>query len=229
MSYNAPIDNPYNPDSNDEIIEQLPLDEIIRRAIQAELLKARVMLPAKIIKKNSSQNVDIQPLYKTRYIDGAVVDLPPIQHVPVSMIMGSDYSIKIPISIGDLGYVIFSDRDLDSYLASNGEILEPNSSRIHNYADAIFIPGLVPFSMEVQDATTDLVITNGKAKFKIQKAGKFAATNGTDELKTLAKTLSTDTTNTMLGSMKLNAFSDYNTISSAVDTIKGKIEGLKGV
>ena len=238
MSYNAPIDNPYNPDSNDTFIEHLPLDEVIIRAIKAELKKSRVMIPAKVIKKNSSQNVDVQPLFKTRYIDGEVKDLPPIQHVPVSMIMGVDYSIKVPVAVGDIGYLIFCDRDLDSFLAGSGEILEPNSSRAHDYADAVFSPGLVPFGMELKDETDDLVITNGKGVFKVKKAGKFVATNGANELldllvqvseqlKELAHTLSIDTTNTIYGPTKLNSFSTYDTISTAVDTIKGKLTTLK--
>lgn len=239
MSYNAPNDNPYNPDFADSVQEELPLDEVILRAIQSEIMKARVMMPAKIIKINSPQNVDIQPLFKTRYIDGEIKDLAPIQHVPVSMIMGAGYSIQVPLAVGDIGYAIFADRSMDAFLASNGEIVDPASARSHSMADAIFCPGLYPFASQLTDTSDDIIVTNGKGVFKVKKAGKFTASNGTDELmdllvkvsdqlKILAKTLSTDTTNTIFGPMKLNAFSDYQTISEAVDDIKSKLTNLKG-
>lgn len=239
MTYNGPIDNPYNPDNEDHVQENLPLDEVFRLAIQSEIMKIRVNLPCKIIKVNSAQNVDIQPLFKTRYIDGEVVDYPPIQQVPVSFPMGKDWSIKVPIAVGDYGYASFCDRDLDSFLAGSGEISEPATSRSHNISDAIFTPGLVPFSQQVKDTTTDLVVTNGKGVFRVQKSGKFIATNGTNELmdllvkiseqlKLLSETLSTDTTNTIFGPMKLNAFATYNSISSEVNSIKNKLTTIKG-
>jgi hypothetical protein len=239
MSYDAPIDNPYNQNSNDNTQETLPLDEVLRRAIQAELMKARVMIPVKVIKINACQNVDIQPLLKTRYIDGEVKDMPPIQQVPISMSAGLDYSIKLPVDVGDFGYAMFSDRSLDNYLAGNGEIVDPSSARNHNISDAVFVPGLVPFAKQLTDLSTDLIITNGKAVFKIQKAGKYVITNGTNELmdilsqiseqlKTLSGTISTDTVNTIFGPTPLNAALTYATIKTTVETLKTKLDTLKG-
>jgi hypothetical protein len=185
------------------------------------------MIPAKVIKINSVQNVDIQPLYKTRYIDGQVVNLPAIQQVPVSMIMGADYSIKVPVAVGDLGYALFCDRDLDAYLASNGEILEPQTSRCHNFSDAIFVPGLVPFSQEIKDETTDLVIRNGKGVFRVKKAGRFIATNGTNELldlcSKLLQCLLDAKTLTALGPEPFwqETLLQLNDIKQRIDTLKG--------
>lgn len=239
MTYNGPKDNPFNSESNDSVFEDLPLSEVILQAIQGEIRKARVMLPAQVIAVNSPQNVNVQPLYKIRYIDGQVIDMPPIQQVPVSMIAGSDYSIKLPIAVEDIGYLIFCDRDLDSFLAGTGQIAEPASSRIHNLSDALFVPGMLPASMQLKDATTDLVITNGKGVFKVQKAGKFIGTNGTNEmmdllvkitnqLEILADTLSKDTVNSIYGTSPLNSFTDYANIKSQVDALKAQLTTLKG-
>lgn len=48
----------------------------------------------------------------------------------------------------------------------------------------------------------------------------------TEKVSTLADTLSSDTTNTMLGPMKLNHFSAYATLKTQVDAIKTKLEGI---
>jgi hypothetical protein len=238
-TYNAPIENPYNPNFIDITQDNIPLDEIILRAIQTQLMKARVMLPAQVIAINSVQNVNVQPLLKTRYIDGQIKNLPPIQQVPVSMLMGSDYSIKLPIAVNDIGYVIFCDRSLDNYLAGTGQIVDPQASRAHDYADAVFVPGLVPFAKQLTDKTTDLVVTNGKAIFKFQKAGTFIATNSTNELmdllvqitnqlEFLAQTLSNDTVNTIYGLSPLNSLATYANIKTTVDGLKARLTTLKG-
>jgi hypothetical protein len=232
-------DNPYNPNSNDDTLANLPLDEIIRRAIRAEISRTRVMMPCKIIKINGPQNVDIQPLFKTRFIDGQLKDLPAIQQVPVSMIMGSDYFMKVPLKVGDLGYSLFCDRSIDSWVASNGEIVDPNDNRCHNISDAIFIPALVPFPMQSKDKTEDIAIGNGKSVLRIQKPGTFMFTNGTNELmdilvkvtnqlKILSDTLAKDDVNTIFGLSPLNSRFIYADIETEVETLLGKLTTLKG-
>jgi len=51
-------------------------------------------------------------------------------------------------------------------------------------------------------------------------------TDITKQLKTLADTLSNDTTNTIFGPMKLNSFATYTTIKSNVQALITKLEGL---
>lgn len=239
MAYENPVDSPFNPNVLDQDQETLPLDEVIRRAIQAALLRARVMLPAKIVKVHGNQRIDVQPTLKTRYRDGTVVDLPVIQQVPVNMPVGNGWSIKLPIAVGDAGMLIFSDRSLSAWKASNGATVDPQDSRQHDYADPVFVPGLVPFSQQTQDATTDMVLTNGKAVFRVQKAGTFQAKNQQNELmdllvqittqcQSLSNTLSSDTVNTIFGPTKLNAFSTYQNIATQLQQLLDKLTTLKG-
>lgn len=239
MTYNEQFDLPYDPNSQAKQSGNLPLDEVIRRAILQATLKMRVCMPCSIVKVSGNQKVDIQPLLQARYTDGTVVNLSVIQNVPVSMPMGKDYSIKLPIAVGDTGYCIFSDRSLDAWLAGSGNIVDPEDSRQHDLSDPIFVPGLVPFANQTTDSTTDMVLTNGKAQAKIQKPGTFVFTNAqnelvdllskiTEKLHLLSDKLSTDTVNTMLGPEQLNAFAFYAQLATDVETLKGKLDTLKG-
>src|ERR1700744_3835201 len=101
MIYNDPPVNDFDPDSEDFETQTLPLDEIMRLAVQDGLQKMRVWFPAQITKISANQTVDIQPLFVIRYKTGKTANMPVIHNVPVSMPMGSDFSIKLPIAVGD--------------------------------------------------------------------------------------------------------------------------------
>lgn len=238
--YLDPPVNPYDSNIQDYEPQTLPWDEIIRRAVKAGALSLRVCLPCEVIKVSGNQKVDVQPTLQVRYIDQDFgTNMPAIQNVPVSMPMGADYSIKLPVAAGDTGHLVFADRSLDAWLAGGGEIVDPQDSRQHDISDAIFVPGLVPFSNQTTDETTDLVVTNGKGILKVQKAGTLIFTNGENELmdlltqitqqaQTLSETLSKDTVNTIFGPQMLNAFEQYAEIADMLQQLLNKLDTLKG-
>lgn len=53
--------------------------------------------------------------------------------------------LALPVAVGDTGLLIFSDRSLDVWLATGG-IVDPGDDRRHALSDAVFVPGLRPFS-----------------------------------------------------------------------------------
>ncbi len=158
------------------------------------------------------------------------------------MPVGQNYSIKVPVAVGDTGYLIFSDRNLDAWLAGSGDSVDPQDSRQHDLSDAIFVPGLVPYSNQTTDDTTDIVITNGKAKARIQAAGTYTFANQTNELmdvmdKILANIdnlytiLTTETyTLTILGPQPFIASTQtlLTNAQTAFEALKTKWETLKG-
>jgi hypothetical protein len=239
MTWNYPTLDPYDPNSQDYTPETLPLDQVIKNAIEAAFVEKHVWMPAQVVNVIGNQKVDIQILLKSRYYDGTVVTLPPIQSVMVAMPMGADYSIKLPVAVGDTGIALFCDRSLDVWSVQGG-LVDPQDARNHDISDAIFIPGLYPFNQQTQDNTTDLVVTNGNAQLKVQKAGTFIAKNNqnelmdllvqiTDQAQLLSATLSTDTVNTLMGPQQLNAFLQYQQIENTLQTLLAKLTTLKGV
>jgi hypothetical protein len=198
MNFRDELVNPYDPNSQDLQPETLTLDELIKQAIDAHLIKVRVMLPASITQVLGEQKVNVQPLLQERFMDNTVEDLPIIQNVMVSMPMGANYYIKLPIAVGDTGWLCFCDRSLDNWSTGNGASTDPQDSRTHDIGDPIFIPGLVPFANQSQDGTKDLVIKYGPGQFRMDGNGGFLVKNGSQELINnlinLVNTLSTAST-----------------------------------
>lgn len=225
MSFQQTFPNPYDQTTPDLQPETIPLDEIIRQAMVAHTLKLRVCLPAKITQVIGNQQVAVQPLLRARYTDQTVVNMPVIQNVPVSMAIGQNYSIKLPIAVGDSGYLIFSDRSLDSWLHSSGGIIDPQDSRQHFIQDAIFVPGLVTFPNQTQDTTTDLVITNGKAVFKELAAGKFKIANDSTTLNTLLQNLISNITDLVnqTALIAVPAFGSPPTNAAAISAVANEL------
>lgn len=173
-------DPPYNPfDSNtpDLSPETKTQDQIIRMAIASAMMRMRVHLPAVITSVKGNQKVNVQPLIKSRYIDNSVRSLPEIQNVQVSMPMGKNYSIKLPIEVGDTGSLLFSDRSLDIWKTGDGGEIDPQDSRTHDISDPIFIPGLVPFANQTTDESKDLVLTASDAQLRLNPKGGFKLQN----------------------------------------------------
>lgn len=237
MSDQVPLyDNPYDPATPDLQPETPAHNTVLVEAIRAMLQTTRVCLPCQVMKVSGNQKVDIQPLLKQRYKDGTLVTLPQIQNVMVMMPMGANYSIKLPVAVGDTGIAIFCDRSLDNW-SVNGGTVDPEDIRIHDLSDPIFIPGLVPFSQQTQDGTTDLVITYQSAIIKISSNGHVLIQNPNGQIE-LKDTGEIDITNSNNKNVNLYSSSgsspfvlgdvlqtyedalltDMNTFATAVDT-----------
>ena len=91
----------------------------------------------------------------------------------------------------------------------------------HDLADAIFIPGLYPFAMQTTDATTDLVIQNGTAQIRVQKAGTFLIENDAQELFSILDDLAS-----ACSEIANSAGPTFN--AAAFTAIQSRIDALKG-
>lgn len=166
------FDNPYDPNVPDLEPQTLPMDEVIRRAIQAALMRLHTWLPGQITEIQGNGRVTVQPMLQSRYITGQLVTLPPIQNVIYQQPRGANFSIKLPIAVGDTGRISFCERSLDVWSVSGG-IVDPADTRHHNMTDAVFTPGLYPFDDQIEDNSTDLVLTAGKAIVRMQQSGNL--------------------------------------------------------
>lgn len=164
--------------------------EVILQAVKARMIDLRVCLPAKIERYTpSEQKADITPLLRKKYkLDNAEVDMPVITNVPVqwpSAGRGSSF-LHLPLKAGDLGMAIFCDRSLDLYLSGDGSKVTPNDVRMHNITDAIFIPGVLPFKVALEDIPADnAVLQNGSMRMEIDPSGKISFEGATKEFLTI--------------------------------------------
>lgn len=197
MAYTAPPTDDFNPLLPDDDLGTLPMDEVIREAINARLLGLFVCQPGSINAITAEQTVDVKLLFQTRDLNAtAAADQPILQRVPVAMPMGQGYSIRLPLAVGDLGLVLFADRSLDSYLASGGaQTVDPADARLHSINDAVFLPGFPTTSQNTADGTTDLVLSAGQGQIRVLANGKVQLKNQTQEALNLVDQLITAVSN----------------------------------
>lgn len=100
------------------------------------------MLPARVVAFNGDRNapfVTVQPLVALLTTGGAQVSRAQIAKVPVFQFGAGGYLMSFPITPGDLGWILASDRDISLFLQSHEET-RPQTLRKQNFADALFIP-----------------------------------------------------------------------------------------
>ena len=74
--------------------------------------------------------VDVQPI--TRYPDEDTFQTkPPVLAVPVATIYGGGFVIRPVYKAGDIGVVVYLDRDSDAVIAGGAEA-DPNTERLHS-------------------------------------------------------------------------------------------------
>jgi len=220
-------DQPFDRTNVSEQNETQTLDRIILDGIHAQLYDLHTWMPAQVIAVRGNQSVDIQPMLKRQFKDGTVDALPPIQNVLVSVPRGSNYWIRLPVSVGDTGIALFCERSLDNWAVSGG-VVDPQDVRKHDYSDAIFIPGIYPLNAQTPETNSDLVLHYGAAEIRMQSTGRFLVKNNQNELLDLLDQLltvmRTETfTNTSMGPQPFIA----STQDLLLD-IQRKLETLKG-
>ena len=129
------------------------------------------MLPAKVIKYDRDTNrVQVQLLIAMVTTEGAQVSRSQIASLPVLVLGGGNSFISFPINPDDLGWVIASDRDISLFLQTYQETA-PNTARIHNFADGLFVPDIMRnFTINSEDED-NLVISSKDGLTRIAIGG----------------------------------------------------------
>ncbi len=123
----------------------------------------------------------VKPLIQEPDADGNLQSLKPIASVPVIMPGGGQAALYLPPKIGDTGWIAFSHRSMELWLDRGGDA-PPGDPRIMDMTDAVFWPGLQPFSAgSLGEEEGAAVLRNGEAKLKM-KDGKVALGNNQAEL-----------------------------------------------
>ena len=173
------------------------LAEVLLQAIKSELLDVHTCLPARIEKYDEeTQKADIAPLLKKKYkFEDTTVDLPVIANVPVqwpSANAGAAF-IHLPLKVGDLGWVVFAERSIDTWLAGEGDSVSPEDPRHHHLSDAIFMPGGLPFKKALTISNADnMILKNNNMTIEIDPSGKIKIEGAAQELLTVIDSFMTN-------------------------------------
>lgn len=101
------------------------------------------MLPARVIKYDRDINrVQVQLLIAMVTTDGTQISRSQLASIPVMVFGGGNFCLSFPLNPGDLGWVLANDRDISVFL-QNYQESAPNTARIHNFSDGIFIPDVM--------------------------------------------------------------------------------------
>lgn len=142
--------------------ERYTLPGVINEAVSAAMRNGiRTVIPAKIKKFDASkQRADCEILVKDVYQDEdderQTQSWPIVTGVPVQFLGAGGFRITCPIKEGETtGSLFFSHRSLDKWLTGDGSEVDPEFDHDHSIADAVFIPGLMPFGAPWQSCPAD--------------------------------------------------------------------------
>lgn len=110
----------------------------------------------------NGQMVDIQPTINQKEQDGTVAERPIIGGVPVSFQVSSKSGFTFPVEVGDTGTAMFSMRNMDGWKAGNGRPSSPMNFAKMDKSDAIFLPGIQPPGMAVNNPVKHVLTHNTK-------------------------------------------------------------------
>ena len=142
----------------------------------------------------AAMTVDVQPL--TRYPDEDTFQLKPqVLAVPVAMVHGGGLVFRPFYQPGDIGLVLYLDRDSDAVLAGGAEA-DPNTERLHSGDDAIFLGGVLAgknalaglpagsLCLGTADGSVYLSVSKSGVEIKgnVTITGDFTASGGTIRL-----------------------------------------------
>lgn len=128
------------------------LPDVLRMFARSLSLSLRVSEPVRVTVWHSAlSRVDVSTeiLTAVRGNTPATADVEtplapvPLMQLPVLSVPSLLWGISVPITVGDLGVVLYTDRSLERYKAA-GVADVPGDARAHSRADGLFIHGINP-------------------------------------------------------------------------------------
>lgn len=110
----------------------------------------------------NGQMVDIQPTINQKFQDGTVKEYPTLGGIPVSFQVSKKAGFTFPIEVGDTGMAIFSMRNMDGWKSGNGRPSSPMNFAKMDKSDAIFLPGIQPPGVAVNNPAKHVLTHNTK-------------------------------------------------------------------
>lgn len=160
--------------------ENPTLEDLVQYMLEKRIADLHVSLPARVVRYDHTlQQADVEPLVQRVYQDGTGITLPVITNVPVWHPRAGNAIIHVPVAVGHVVQLVFSERSLDVW-KSKGGIVNPKDVRKNTLSDAIAYPGGYPFTdpAAVTDATA-ITIKLGNSELRIKPDGTINFGAGT--------------------------------------------------
>lgn len=189
------MSNTYSPAkaNRNKAIDTVGLTDILVELARGINLKLNCHAIAQIKSFNATTQtctatINYQKTIVTRNSDGTYSEkaenYPVLVDVPVIILIGGNSALTFPISAGDDCLILFNDRDMDNWVTS-GQVLPPNTARLHDLNDGVALVGLRPATKAIASYdTTRARLQNGNTYVGVG-ASKVKIDNGTKTLKDL--------------------------------------------
>lgn len=164
-----------------DLTEAPELADVIETVVDARLVEMNTVLPGKINRIDGNM-VEVQIQLKRTYEDGQVVEVSPLINVPISQSAsnGGRAGLFLPVKKGDTGTLLFCQRSLNRWL-EEGVSVDPQDDRRFDLSDAIFIPGLAPFSKTDDFETKNAVLKNSNMNIVLHPGGQIEIRGATED------------------------------------------------
>lgn len=143
--------------------------DIFDKWVGSILDDVHTVIPAKIVQYygHTERKAKIELMVKLRNVNNQIVQVPPIDDVPVVFPGTNQFSFLFPLNPGDGILVLFSEVSLGGFLSSNNIVIDADDLNRFNLTDAIAIPGLWSFNNAPQN-TTHIIELNDAGQIEIK-------------------------------------------------------------
>ena len=163
------------------------LTELIKQSFTEMMKDVATSIPGHVLSFDSTtQLVQIQIGIVRKDINGKSFDPPPLIEVPVYFAGGS-FILEHQIDANDEGIILFSQRCIDGWFNTGG-VAENPILRLHDFSDAMFLPGLRSQPNKVSSfANNGIRLRNADATHYLwlKNDGTIESTNGSGTIKIL--------------------------------------------
>lgn len=172
------------------------LRDVVMSSITARLSSVRTACPG-IIQgyDGASQMASVAISFYSRDDSGELIDPMVITSVPVFVLSGGGAAITMPIQAGDPCLLLFSERSIDAWKFSNGQLVPPSGNNLagfstHNMCDAMALVGIAPFAIAIPSTPNTAAFEYGASKLALTPSTVAIGSGTTEVLSQVASALS---------------------------------------
>lgn len=182
-------------DMTDRRRQPISLDNALKSFWDLNAKEMNTALPATVLAFDATkQQVTVQPTIKAVVKDDTSqekifnrlgnkigvkhVEMPAIEGVPVQYMRAGTFSITVPITVGDTGLLVFTQRSISRWIKEGG-IAKQEDLNLFAYSNAIFLP-FVPseINADASYSSTALEIKAGSDKISLDGSNVSITTSG---------------------------------------------------
>lgn len=169
---------------------KLEFAEIVEMSVKALLEGVHTVIPGRVVSYNGhdKRTATVQPVVRLPMVSGPLLDIPPIDGVPVAFPSTAAGSLLFPLAKGDGVLILFSEVGIGRFLSAKaGAISDPGTTGRHALSDAIAIPGLwsVPtVPQQAKDVAADSTVLYSASGAVAELGAKLGLRNGSGDLRT---------------------------------------------